>query len=307
MANQFRKSSGWRQYGLIFFLSVALMVIDARTNWLNNLRNVLAVSLTPIQVLASIPASIGSVLSDALSSDPDIDIAYKNLRNEYFQLKSETLLLRTLQDENRDLRTLLDASERLNEKVTLAELINVSIDPYNHRILVGRGIRDGVYAGQAVIDDQGVIGQVTEVMPFSSGVMLITDPGHALPVQVQRTGLRTVVYGTGSVSSLRVPFLNQNSDVQVGDVLLSSGLGGRFPNGYPVATIIDVEVIQDEAFMRVTAKPIGKLDRSNHVLLLTREQGSKSNLLDNNATINTTDSFGSSGSSSEKFSTINQN
>ena len=297
MANQFRKSSGWRQYGLIFFLSIALMVIDARTNWLHNLRNVLAVSLTPIQVLASMPATIGGALTSALSSDPDIDIAYKNLRDEYFQLKSETLLLRTLQDENRDLRTLLDASERLNEKVTLAELINVSIDPYNHRVLVGRGIRDGVYAGQAVIDDQGVIGQVTEVMPFNSGVMLITDPGHALPVQVQRTGLRTVVYGTGSVSSLRVPYLNQNSDIQVGDILLSSGLGGRFPNGYPVASITDVEIIQDEAFMQVTAEPIGKLDRSNHVLLLTREQGTKSNLVGNNR---------ASNPSSEKISTANQ-
>ncbi len=277
MANQFRKNSGWREYGLIFFLSVGLLIFDARTTWLDGLRNVLAVVVTPIQVLASVPSSLGSLLTSALSSDPGIDIAYENLRNEYFQLKSETLLLRTLQDENRDLRTLLDASERLNEKVTLAELINVSIDPYNHRVLVGRGIRDGVYAGQAVIDDQGVIGQVTEAMPFNSGVMLITDPGHAMPVQVQRTGLRTVVYGTGSVSSLRVPYLNQNSDIQKGDVLLSSGLGGRFPNGYPVATITDVEIIQDEAFMRVTAEPIGKLDRSNHVLLLTREQRTKSN------------------------------
>ena len=275
MANQFRKSSGWREYGLIFFLSIGLMVIDSRTSWLDGVRNVLSVTLTPIQMLASIPSSLGGLLTTALSSDPDIDIAYENLRNEYFQLKSETLLLRTLQDENRDLRTLLDASDRLNEKVTLAELINVSIDPYNHRVLVGRGIRDGVYAGQAVIDDQGVIGQVIEVMPFNSGVMLITDPGHALPVQVQRTGLRTVVYGTGNVSSLRVPFLNQNADVVEGDLLLSSGLGGRFPNGYPVAKITNVEIIQDEAFMRVSAEPIGKLDRSNHVLLLTREQATE--------------------------------
>jgi len=289
MANQFRKNSGWPQYGLIFILSIALMVVDSRTTWLNNLRNVLAVTLAPIQVFASAPSLIGGVVNNLLSSDPDIDIAYENLRNEYFQLKSETLLLRTLQDENRDLRTLLDASERLSEKVTLAELINVSIDPYNHRVLVGRGIRDGVYAGQAVIDDQGVIGQVTEVMPFNSGVMLITDPGHALPVQVQRTGLRTVVYGTGSVSSLRVPFLNENSDVKAGDVLLSSGLGGRFPNGYPVATITSVEVIQDEAFMRVSAEPVGKLDRSNHVLLLTREQDVKLNFIGNNEEKSVTD------------------
>lgn len=275
MANQFRKNTGWRQYGLVFFLSVGLMIVDSRTTWLDGLRNGLAIAVTPVQTLASIPATIGRYLTDVLSPEPNIDIAYENLRDEYFKLKSETLLLRTLQDENTDLRNLLDASERLNETVTLAELINVSIDPYNHRVLVGRGLRDGVYEGQAVIDDQGVIGQVTEVMPFNSSVMLMTDPGHAMPVQVQRTGLRTVVYGTGSVSSLSVPFLNQNSDVEVGDVLISSGLGGRFPNGYPVATIADIEIIPDEAFMRVSAEPIGKLDRSNHVLLLTRESRTK--------------------------------
>jgi len=259
------------QYGVVCFVAIVMMVIDARTSYLNAPRNTLAVLVSPIQSLASIPTSIGRYFSSMLSAEPNIKIAYENLRNEYFQLKAESLLLRTLADENEDLRTLLDATKRLNEKITLAELINVTIDRYNHRILVGRGIRNGVYAGQAVIDDQGVIGQVTEVMPFNSSVMLITDPGHALPVQVQRTGLRTVVYGTGSVSLLRVPFLNQNSDIQIGDVLISSGLGGRFPNGYPVATVSDVDVIQDEAFIRVSAKPIAKLDRSNHVLLLSRQ------------------------------------
>ena len=247
------------------------MVVDSNTRWLTGPRNVLSVVLSPIQTLASLPSTFGRFVDGAISSEPDIKIAYQNLRDEYFQLKSEALLLRTLQDENRDLRLLLDASERLNEKITLAEMINVSIDPYNHRILIGRGLTDNVYVGQAVIDDQGVIGQVTEVMPLSSGIMLITDPGHALPVQVQRNGLRTIAYGTGDVSSLRISFLNQNSDILVGDTLISSGLGGRFPNGYPVATVSDVKVIEEEAYISVTATPIGKLDRSNHVLLLSRE------------------------------------
>ena len=271
MANPFRKDSGRYNFGLVFMISVLLMFIDARTAWLDGPRNVLSVVLSPIQSLASIPASVGRFFDSAMIAEPDVKIAYENLRNEYFQLKAETLLLRTLQEENQDLRSLVDASERLKEKITLAELINVSIDPYNHRILVRRGIRNGVYAGQAVIDDRGVIGQVTEVMPLSSSIMLITDPGHALPVQVQRNGLRTVIYGTGSVSLLRVPFLNENSDIVIGDVLISSGLGGRFPNGYPVAVVSDVKIIEDEAFIRVSASPIAKLDRSNHVLLLSRE------------------------------------
>jgi len=274
MAIAFRKGSEWSQFGAVCILAISLMVVDARTNWLVMPRNIMAVAITPVRTLASMPSAIGRTFNSALSAEPDIKLAYDNLRNEYFQLKAETLSLRGLQEENEDLRALLDASQRVKETITLAELINVSIDPYNHSILVGRGLRHGVYGGQAVIDDQGVIGQVVEVMPFNSSVLLITDPSHALPVQVRRTGLRTVVYGTGSKSMLRVPYLNQNSDIQTGDVLISSGLGGRFPNGYPVATVSEVEIIQDEAFMRVSATPIAKLDRSNHVLLLSRDQSS---------------------------------
>jgi rod shape-determining protein MreC len=272
MANSIRKSSSWLQFGIVGLLALGLLLIDTNTRWLLGPRNVLAVGISPIQYLASAPTRIGRMFAGVLSAEPDIKIAYENLRNEYFQLKAETLLLRTLQDENEGLRSLLDASKRLKEKITLAELINISIDRDNHTLLIGRGLRHGIYVGQAVIDDQGVIGQVTDVMPFNSSVLLITDPGHALPVQVQRTGSRAVVYGTGSLTELRVPFLNQNSDIQVGDVLLSSGLGGRFPNGYPVAKVNKVKVIQDENFLDVAARPIAQLDRSNHVLLLSREK-----------------------------------
>jgi rod shape-determining protein MreC len=286
MANSIRKSSSWLQFGIVGLLALGLLLIDTNTRWLLGPRNVLAVGISPIQYLASAPTRIGRMFAGVLSAEPDIKIAYENLRNEYFQLKAETLLLRTLQDENEGLRSLFDASKRLKEKITLAELINISIDRDNHTLLIGRGLRHGIYVGQAVIDDQGVIGQVTDVMPFNSSVLLITDPGHALPVQVQRTGLRAVAYGTGSLSELRVPFLNQNSDIQVGDMLLSSGLGGRFPSGYPVAKVNKVKVIQEENFLDVAALPIAQLDRSNHVLLLSREkvnQGSGINTaIDNN-------------------------
>ncbi|MFT6408385.1 MAG: rod shape-determining protein MreC [Arenicella sp.] len=278
MAQPFRKNSGWSQYASVFVISVAMMLADSKTSWLDGPRNILSVALSPIQGLASVPSAIGRYFTSTLTAEPDLQIAYDNLRNEYFKLKSESLLLRTLEKENQDLRALLAASDRLKEKITLAELMDVNLDRDNHRVSVGLGIRDGVYVGQAVIDDQGVIGQVTEVMPLSSIIVLITDPSHALPVQVARNGLRTVVHGTGSVSLLRVPFLNQNSDILVGDLLISSGMGGRFPNGYPVAVVTDVKVIEDEAFIKVTAEPIAKLDRSNHVLLLSRQaqtQGQK--------------------------------
>jgi len=275
MANPFRKNSDWLNFGLVALVAIMLMIFDAVTPWLNTPRNVLSVALSPVQTLASVPANISRFFSNALTAEPDVKIAYENMRDEYFQLKSEALLLRTLKQENDNLRSLLDASKRLDEDIKLAELVNVSIDPYNHRVLISKGIISGVYAGQAVIDDRGVIGQVTEVMPLNSSVMLITDPGHAMPIQVERNGLRTLVEGTGNVSLLRVPFLNQNSDIKVGDVLISSGLGGRFPNGYPVAVVSDIDVIEDEAFLRVNAKPIAKLDRSNNVLLLSRGRRGK--------------------------------
>jgi len=271
VATPFRKNTAWSQFAFVFVISIVMMVVDSTTKWLETPRNVMSVALSPIQGLASVPTAIGRYFTSSLTAEPDLQIAYDNLRNEYFKLKSESLLLRTLEEENQSLRALLAASDRLKEKIILAELMDVNLDRHNHRVSVGLGISDDVYIGQAVIDDQGVIGQVTEVMPFSSIIVLITDPGHALPVQVERNGLRTVVHGTGSVSLLRVPFLNQNSDIQVGDVLISSGMGGRFPNGYPVATVIDVTVVEDEAFIKVNAEPLAKLDRSNQVLLLSRQ------------------------------------
>ena len=198
MVTQFRKSSDFLNFCIVAVVAILLMVADTRTKLLDGPRNVLSVILQPIQVIASLPSIIGRTLDSAIKAEPDVKIAYENLRNEYFRLKSEALLLRSLRDENRDLRHLLDASERLKEKITLAELVNVSIDPYNHRVLVGRGLIGGVYVGQAVIDDQGIIGQVTEVMPLNSSVMLITDPSHAMPVKVQRNGLRTILHGTGN-------------------------------------------------------------------------------------------------------------
>lgn len=277
MAVPFRKSSDSTQYVFAVVLCIALMIVDARTQWLSMPRNVLSVATVPIQSLASVPSRLQNWLAGQFDAEPNIKIAYEILKSEYFQLKSEMLLLRALQDENRALRELLDASKRLEETITLAELLNVRIDRDNHMILVGKGLRHGVYGGQAVIDDRGVIGQVVEVMPFNSSVTLITDPGHAMPVQVQRTGLRTLVFGTGSVSLLRVPFLNQNSDIQDGDILVSSGLGGRFPIGYPVAEVASVDIIEDESFMKITARPLAKLDRSNHVLLLARGAEMSSN------------------------------
>ena len=166
----------------------------------------------------------------------------------------------------------MGAIPRLQDKVVLAELVSARIDRDSHRFIVGLGLRQNAFLGQAAVDDQGVIGQVTDVMPLTSSITLITDPSHALPVQVKRNGLRTTVHGTGVISQLRVPFLNLNSDIVEGDILVSSGMGGRFPSGYPVAEVKQVQVVDDEAFIRVQATPVARLDRTNSVLLLARPE-----------------------------------
>ncbi|MEO0368591.1 MAG: rod shape-determining protein MreC [Pseudomonadota bacterium] len=270
MASRFKQDSEGLHFTIACLVCVALIVVDGWTRWLVLPRNLVSIALRPVQELAAMPSRLEGAVTSVLQSEPDVKIAYDILRKEYFQLKSEALLLRALEQENNDLRALLDASPRLQERLTLAELVNARIDRDNHQLIVSRGSRHEVYNGQAVIDDLGVVGQVTEVMPLTSNVTLITDPGHALPVQVQRNGLRATVHGTGSVNQLRIPFLNPNSDIEVGDLLISSGLGGRFPVGYPVAEVDAVVVIEDEAFIRVDAKPVARLDRSNSVLLLSR-------------------------------------
>ena len=278
MASQLRNNLNFNQYLFVCVISIALMVLDSRTTVLNTPRDILSIIVQPVQIAASLPVNINRFFSNVMSAEPDVKIAYDNLRTEYFQLKSEALLLRALHEENNNLRVLLNAPLRVDEKITLAELVNVKIDPYSHRFLVDRGLSNDAYVGQAVIDDQGIIGQVTEAMSLSSSVMLITDPNHSIPVQIQRNGMRTVLNGTGSIALLRAPFLNQNSDVMVGDVLLSSGLGGRFPSGYPVAVVKSIDVSGGEAFMRVSATPLANLERSNYVLLLSRKTSYTNNI-----------------------------
>jgi len=145
--------------------------------------------------------------------------------------------------------------------------------------VVRSGASEGVYVGQAVIDDNGVVGQVTDVLPYSAAVTLITDPGHSVPVQVERSGLRALVRGTGDLFKLKVPFLNENPDIQVGDRLMSSGLGGRFPAGYPVAIITDITTNPGQAFSEVTAQSVAKVNRLSQVLLVSPVEQSNNSLV----------------------------
>ena len=202
------------------------------------------------------------------------------LQLELSRLKAERLLtnarlqrLIALEAENARLRDLLDARSQFRDEIRVAEIMAVDANPYRHNIVIDIGEREGAYDGQAIIDAVGVIGQIIETGLTTSQAMLISDPSHSLPVEVNRTGLRTIANGTGEFSRLDLPFITNNADVQPGDILVTSGLGGAFPAGYPVAVIATVNRIPQEPFADVTATPSAALDQVREVMLIWSPPG----------------------------------
>jgi rod shape-determining protein MreC len=184
--------------------------------------------------------------------------------------------LASLAAENVRLRQLLNASQILQDTVLIAELIGVSPNPLSHKVIINRGSHDGAFKGQPVLDAFGLMGQVTEVGENASTVLLISDATHAIPVQVNRNGVRAIAEGTGDLNSLSLRHVSANTDIRAGDLLVSSGMGERFPVGYPVAEVMQVVRDPGKAFLTVIAKPMAKLDRSRHLLLVyeNRDQAS---------------------------------
>ncbi len=258
---------------LLICLSVVVMLADKRTEYMQGVRSTLALLVTPIQVIAGTPDRIGSWIQQLFASEENLNEAYERLQGEHMKLRARLQRMQALEAENASLRRLLAAAEKVPDQVLMAELIDVSLDPYTHKLIVNRGLTDGIYVGQPVLDPQGVMGQVTEIMPFTSAVTLITDPSHATPVQVERNDLRAIAFGTGRSDSLRISYLTHNSDIEIGDVLVTSGMGGRFPLGYPVAEVYEIVRDASEAFLRINATPVARLERSKQVLLVWQGLG----------------------------------
>lgn len=192
----------------------------------------------------------------------------ESLRTEVLVLRRKLQLNASLAAENVRLRQLLNSSGALKDRVIIAELIGVSPDPMAHQVIVNRGRKHGVYLGQALLDASGLMGQVIEVGEGSAKVLLVTDTTHALPVQINRNGVRLIAEGTGSLYELSLRHVANTQDIVVGDLLVSSGLGQRFPVGYPVAEVIEVDIDPTRPFAKVRAKPMAELNRSRHVLLV---------------------------------------
>lgn len=267
------QSSSFAGFFLIAMACAVLMFTDARTRYLQPVRVGLGALVTPIQFAADVPARVGSLIDLWLQSEESVRSVYKQVVDENARLRFRLQRMQALEMENRDLRRILSAPQRGGTRMLVGELLEVSLDPYKQNILVNRGATDGLFVGQPVFDPKGLLGQVSEVMPVTSAVTLITDPGHALPVQVSRHGLRAVAVGTGKPDRLKIVYLTPNDDIRQGDRLVTSGLGGRFPAGYPVARVTEVVEDAGEPFLKVTARPIAQIAHNKHVLLVWHGTG----------------------------------
>lgn len=247
--------------------SVALMVADHRYDQLGRIRGWMAAATHPVQEGVDAPFRLwnwltGSVADRSQLRRENLELTAR-LRLANLQLQRFALL----EDENRRLRDMRANTSGVTERVLVASILNVDLDPFRHRILLDKGAQDGVFKGQAVLDGEGIFGQVTRVNPATSEVILISDAEHAIPVQSNRSGLRTIAVGTGDSSKLSLPFVTGESDLKAGDLLLSTGMGGVFPPGYPVAKVTAVKRDASATFAVVEARPTAKLDRAREVLL----------------------------------------
>jgi rod shape-determining protein MreC len=248
--------------------SLLLIFAGQRFQWLNDIDAKLSVIATPFYWVADIPSRLSDWGSDSLISREALQEENSQLKAEAMLLKAKVQKLASLEAENVRLRELLNSSALLDDTVLVAELIGVSPDPLHHYIVINKGVDDGLYIGQPILDALGLMGQVVEVGPKHSRAMLITDATHALPVQVNRNGVRSVAEGVGLLHELDLRHVADTTDIRVGDLLVSSGLGGRFPVGYPVAVVTEVTADPGQPFLNVRAQPSAQLNRSRHVLLV---------------------------------------
>jgi rod shape-determining protein MreC len=248
-------------------LSIALMVLDHRQQQLEQVRSFLSVMAYPLHWLAAAPGRSYAWFDESSKTRAELESDNVVLASENLRLKLRLQRFEWLEQENRRLRAASASTARIVDRTLLAEIMRVDLDPFRQRVLIGRGSRDGVFKGQAVLDAGGIFGQVSHVGPVSAELILISDSEHALPVQIMRNGLRTIAVGTGRPDELSLPYLSKNADIKVGDLLVSSGLGGVYPPGYPVARITDVSRVSNQPLLMVKAVPTGGLDRSPEVLL----------------------------------------
>ena len=253
---------------LLAAISIGLMVADHRNNYLTKLRNIMSAGIYPAHWLVDAPFRASGWLMSSFADRDQLRNENARLTAQVRDLQVSVQRLAAVTTENQRLRELGEATEDITKKRMVAQIMHVDLDPLRHRVLLNKGQSDGVFKGQPILDAHGVFGQITQVGRYTSEAILISDPEHAIPVRVNRSGLRTIAAGTGNLNKLNMPFLTGEADIKVGDLLISSGLGGIFPAGYPVGIVTRMERNPAETFATVEARPLAKLDSDYEVVLI---------------------------------------
>ncbi len=258
---------GFRLF-LAIVVSVALIVADGRLEQLQTVRSAIGTGLAPVYWLGNAPSQFSNWVSGLFTTRDDLLEENDALRARLLILERRALKYAALAAENNELRRLMNSSEVLDDRVIVAEVVSVSPDPFSHEVVINKGSRDGVQVGQAILDATGLMGQVQQTSSFTSQVLLISDSSHAVPVEVVRNGLRAILLGNGNINALELVHVPDTADIREGDLLVSSGLGGRFPKGYPVAEVVSIRKDPGEPFMQIEARPKAELSRSEMVLVV---------------------------------------
>ena len=253
---------------VLVLLSLGLMVADQRHHQLAVIRDWMSAVVYPVQWAVQAPLTVWNSARESLATRARIESDNIRLKADNLVLRLKQMRYESLEQENQRLRAARESTSRVVQRTLVAEIVRVDLDPFRQRVLVNKGSLAGVFRGQAALDANGIFGQVTRVGPLSAEVILISDPEHAIPVQVNRTGARTIALGTGRSGQLSLPYLPQNSDVVAGDLLVSSGLGGVYPPGYPVGRITAVGRDPSQPLLSVAAEPLAALDRDPEILLV---------------------------------------
>jgi len=259
--------------GFFVSLAVLLMVLDARFRYAESIREVVALLAYPLQRAALAPGELLGATAEFFTTQVALKQENDRLKAKDLAAASDLLTLQALRAENSQLRRLLEARERVPRRSTLAEILYQGRDPFSRKVIIDKGGQQGIELGQAVIDDTGVIGQVTRVHPFLAEVTLITDKEQRTPVEVLRNGLRAVIYGGGDKGTLDLSYTAANADVQADDLLVTSGIDGVYPPGLPVAKVTKIERDAAYSFAKITCIPAAGTDQNRQVLVLTREAG----------------------------------
>ncbi len=263
-----------RTTGLLFrcvlysLLALALIIVDKRYDHLGKIRRLLSVVAYPVQVAVASPFEGWHWFRDSITTRDALRADKNKLEGELRVAQFRLQRYEALEAETQRLRALRDNTASVTDRFVIGDVMNVDLDAFRERVLVDKGASDGIYVGQAVLDSGGVFGQVARVGQLTSEVILVSDAAHAIPVQINRNGLRTVAVGTGDTNRLKLPYLPTSADVVAGDLLVTSGLGGGFPAGYPVGTIAEVKRDPAQSLADVEVKPAAALDRSNELLFV---------------------------------------